>query len=37
MHVLCDCRMPNKVKGKFYRAMVRPVKLHGSKFWAFKV
>jgi hypothetical protein len=32
--VLCDKRVPLKVKGKYYRAMVRPAMLYGSECWA---
>jgi hypothetical protein len=29
--VLCDPRVPLKVKGKFYRTMIRPVMLYGAE------
>jgi hypothetical protein len=32
--VLCDRRIPMKVKGKFYRTVVRPAMLYGSECWA---
>ena len=35
--VLCDKKIPNKVKGKFYRTVVRPTILYGSGCWATKL
>jgi hypothetical protein len=32
--VLCDKNMPLKLKGKFYRTVVRPAMLYGSECWA---
>ncbi len=34
--VLCDHKIPNKLKGKFYRSAIRPAILYGSKCWALK-
>ena len=34
--VLCDCRIPIKLKGKFYKTVIRPVLLYGIKCWAVK-
>ncbi|XP_063340855.1 uncharacterized protein LOC134635401 [Pelmatolapia mariae] len=31
--VLCDRRMPDRLKGKIYKAVVRPVALYGSACW----
>jgi len=35
-HVLCDKKVPLKLKGKFYRTTVRPSVLYGTKCWAVK-
>ena len=32
--VLCDRRMPVKLKGKVYRTVVRPAMLYGAETWA---
>ena len=32
--VLCDRKVPLKLKGKFYRVVVRPTLLYGAKCWA---
>ena len=34
--LLCDCRMPLKLKGKFYRMAIRPDMLYGTECWAVK-
>ena len=34
--VICDRKVPNKVKGKFYRTAIRPAMLYGSECWAVK-
>ena len=34
--VLCDKRITNKLKGKFYRTVVRPATLYGAECWALK-
>ncbi len=34
--VLCDCKIPNKLKGKFYRIAIRPAMLYVSECWAMK-
>jgi hypothetical protein len=33
---LSDKKVPLKLKGKFYRAALRPVMLYGTKCWAVK-
>ena len=32
--VLCDKKMPVKLKGKVYRTVVRPAMLYGAETWA---
>jgi hypothetical protein len=34
--VLCDKRVPQKLKGKFYRTTIRPVMLYGAECWPTK-
>nr|XP_016502814.1 PREDICTED: uncharacterized protein LOC107820961 [Nicotiana tabacum] len=34
--VLCDKKVPPELKGKFYRAMVRPAMLYGAECWPVK-
>ncbi|KAL5162025.1 hypothetical protein HKD37_07G019211 [Glycine soja] len=34
--VLCDAKVPIKLKGKFYRTAVRPAILYGTEYWAVK-
>ena len=34
--VLCDKKVPLKLKGKFYRTPVRPALLYGTECWAVK-
>lgn len=34
--VLCDRKVPIKLKGKFYRTAIRPAILYGSECWAIK-
>jgi hypothetical protein len=34
--VLCDPRVPLKLKGKFYRTAIRPVMLYGAECWPTK-
>ena len=34
--VLCDRRIPIKLKGKFYKTVIRPAMLYGIKGWAVK-
>ncbi len=34
--VLCDRKIPNKLKVKFYRTVIRPAMLYGSEYWALK-
>ena len=32
--MLCDRRMPSKLKGKVYETVVRPAMLYGAETWA---
>jgi hypothetical protein len=34
--VLCDTRVPLKLKGKFYRTAIRPAMLYGTEYWPSK-
>ena len=34
--VICDRKVPTKLKGKFYCTTVRPIILYGSECWALK-
>jgi hypothetical protein len=34
--VLCDLRVPLKLKGKFYRTVIRPAMLYGAECWPTK-
>ncbi|KAG5581032.1 hypothetical protein H5410_051659 [Solanum commersonii] len=34
--VLCDKKIPHKLKGKFYRVVVRPALLYGAECWPVK-
>ncbi|XP_070036761.1 uncharacterized protein [Nicotiana tomentosiformis] len=34
--VFCDRKVPLKLKGKFYRVMVRPAILYGAEYWPVK-
>jgi hypothetical protein len=34
--VLCDPRVPLKLKGKFYRTVIRPAILYGAEYWSTK-
>ena len=34
--VLCDKRVPQKLKGMFYRTVIRPVMLYGTECWPTK-
>ena len=34
--LLCYCRIPIKLKGKFYKIAIRPTMLYGTKYQAIK-
>jgi hypothetical protein len=34
--VICDKKVPNKLKGKFYRTVIRLAMLYGAECWAIK-
>jgi Reverse transcriptase (RNA-dependent DNA polymerase) len=34
--VLCDKKVPNKLKGKFYRMTIRPAMIYGVEYWVTK-
>ena len=34
--VMCDKKMPLKLKGKVYRTVIRPVIMYGSETWAMR-
>jgi hypothetical protein len=36
-YVLCDPRVPLKVKGKFYRTAIGPTMLYKAKYWPTKM
>ena len=34
--VICDKRVLQKLKGKFYRTTIRPAMLYGAEYWPMK-
>ncbi|XP_050503585.1 uncharacterized protein LOC126882654 [Diabrotica virgifera virgifera] len=34
--VLCDRKIPMKLKGKFYKTAIRPAMMYGTECWAVK-
>jgi hypothetical protein len=34
--ILCDKKVPNKLKDKFYMTTIRPAMMCGAKYWATK-
>ena len=35
--ILCDKRVPQKLKDKFYRMVIRPAMLYGAECWPTKI
>ena len=35
--ILCDKRIPQKLKDKFYRMTIRPAMLYGAECWSTKI
>ena len=35
--ILCDRRVPQKLKGKFYRTTIKPAMLYGAEYWPTKI
>jgi hypothetical protein len=34
--ILCDKKVPNKLKNKFYKTIIRPTMMYGVECWATK-
>ena len=34
--ILCDCRIPIKLKGKLHKIAIRPTMFYGTKYWSVK-